>query len=368
MEALPMNHVATLPALSDVVNASGELKQKVSALQAPATYAQRDAFIESIETHFAWVFLAGEYAYKLKKPAVHPGMDLRTIESRRASCLEELRLNRKLAAGVYLDVVPLVRRSSGELRLGGEGAIVDWLVRMRRLPSNLMLDRAIEAGTATPNALAAVGSLLARFYDAQPRLSFEPEQYVERIAAQIHADRHALFAPELGLDDRHVQAALTASWCALNAVERDLGVRAREGRIVEAHGDLRPEHICLSEPPCVIDSLEFSQDLRTLDPAEELAYLWIECLQAGNAQAGDCVLDAYLRQSGDCVSGRLLDFYRSRRAMVRAKIVAWHLHDPAVMNLAPWRERAEGYLEHAERHARRTVGNDPCPEWGPASA
>ena len=336
-----------------------ELAEKVRALRLPATYAQHDVAIEAIETHFAWVFLVAGCAYKMKKPATYPGMDLRTLEARRASCLEELRLNRVLAPDVYLDVVPLVLDSNGQLRLGGEGSIVEWLVRMRRLPSALMLDRAIQAGTASPSALAAVGSLLVRFYGAQPRVPLDADQYVERIAAQIRADCHALFVPELRLDDHHVQSALTATWRAFAAVENELAARAREGRIVEAHGDLRPEHICLSDPPCVIDSLEFSKDLRTLDPAEELAYLWIECLQAGNAQAGDCVLDAYRRGSADPVGDRLLDFYRGRRAMVRAKIVAWHLNDPVVMNLAPWRDLAEDYLAHAECYARRAVGEDP---------
>ncbi|HEV8332728.1 MAG TPA: hypothetical protein VGQ22_14990 [Steroidobacteraceae bacterium] len=129
---------------------------------------------------------------------------------------------------------------------------------------------------------------------------------------------------------------------------------------MEAHGDLRPEHICLSDPPCIIDSLEFSKDLRTLDPAEELAFLWIECEQAGSARAAAAVLEAYWQGSGDRVSERLLDFYRSRRAMVRAKIIAWHLQDPAVVDLAPWRELAHAYLARTEHYARRVVGTDLC--------
>jgi aminoglycoside phosphotransferase family enzyme len=358
-------NVAAVPTVSSVEDTNRELDEKVDALRLPATYSQPGVAIESIETHFAWVFLAGDRAYKLKKPAAHPGMDLRTLDCRHASCLEELRLNRKLAPDVYLDVVALIRGRDGRLRLGGEGAIAEWLVQMRRLPSELMLDRALRAGTATARALASVASLLVGFYRAQPKISFAADEYVERIAGQIRDDRHALFAPELRLDDHHVQAALTATWCALAAVERELGARAREAHIVEAHGDLRPEHICLSDPPCVIDALEFSRDLRILDPAEELAYLWIECLQAGAAQPADSVIDAYRRGSGDPVSDRLLDFYRSRRAMVRAKIVAWHLNDPAVMDRGPWRELAEGYLAFAERYARHAVGDDPCPGWVP---
>jgi aminoglycoside phosphotransferase family enzyme len=329
-------------------------------LRSVATYPEPAAAVETIETHFALIFLVGDRAYKLKKPVNLPGMDLRTLEARRVSCAEELRLNRRLAPDVYLDVVPLVCLADGTLRLGEEGAIVDWLVRMRRLPAAMMLDRAIIAGTASAARLEAIGEMLAQFYRAQPCIGFEPEQYIERITGQIHADRHALFSPELHLDDHCVQAAITAIWCAAALVETELGQRAREGRILEAHGDLRPEHICLSDPPYIIDSLEFSKDLRTLDPAEELAFLWVECEQAGGLQTAATVLNSYRQASSDPVSERVLDFYRSRRATVRAKITAWHLHDPTVMSLAPWRELAHGYLATAEHYARRVVGTDLC--------
>jgi aminoglycoside phosphotransferase family enzyme len=343
-----------------------DLAAKVRALRSVATYAEHPADVETIETHFAWVVLVGDRAYKLKKPVDVPGMDLRTLDARRQSCAEELRLNRKLAPDVYLDVVPLVRAADATLHVGGEGAVVDWLVCMRRLPAALMLDRAIVAGTVPVAKLMAVGAMLAHFYSTQPRMAFEPDQYVERITGQIHADRHALFAPELHLDARCIQAALTATWCAAALLESELGQRAREGRIREAHGDLRPEHICLSDPPSIIDSLEFSQDLRTLDPAEELAFLWVECEQAGSVQPAATVLQSYRQASGDPVSERLLDFYRSRRAMTRAKIIAWHLQDPAVTSLAPWRELAHGYLATAERYARRVVGTDLCAGMGDA--
>lgn len=332
-------------------NSRVELAQKVRALQSPASYPGNATAVEAVETHFAWVFLVDGHAYKLKKPAGNPAADLHSVETRRASCAEELRLNRALAADVYLDVVPLVRDANGQLRVGGGGTVVDWLVRMRRLPAESMLDRAIATGAATPAALAAVGVMLAKFYREQPQVEFTPERYVTRIAEQIHADRRALFAPELALDNCRVQDAVTAIWRALSTVETELEQRARDGRIVEAHGDLRPEHICCADPPCVIDSLEFSRDLRTLDPAEELSFLWIECEQAGGAWAAERVLTAYRRESGDPVSNRLLDFYRARRAMVRAKILAWHLLDPAVMSLAPWRERAATYLSLAEHYA-----------------
>jgi uncharacterized protein len=333
--------------------AASELARKVRALESPTAYPDAANSVVAIETHFAWVFLAGDYAYKLKKPSGNPLSDLRSLDARRLSCEAEVCLNRPLAEDIYLGVTPLVQGTDGRLRAGGTGTVVDWLVRMRRLPATLMLDRAIASGTASPALLSALGLWLAQFYQRQPRAGFDPDQYVERIAEQIRCDRHALFAPELRLDDDHVQSALTAMWCAAARLEAELRERARAGRIVEAHGDLKPEHICLTDPPCVIDALEFSKDLRTLDPAEELSYLWIECEKLGSAQAAAYVLEGYCRASRDSLSERLLNFYRARRAMVRAKIVAWHLLDPTVMTAAPWRELAHTYLTTAESYARQ---------------
>lgn len=332
------------------------LSARVRALHSPETYPHPTADVAAIETHFAWVFLVGNLAYKLKKPVRYGRLDLRELETRRWSCEEELRLNRRLAADVYLDVVPLVQQGD-RFRIGErEGVVVDWLVKMRRLPQTLMLDRAIRDGTVAEPALEALGRRLAEFYRTQPHMAFEPEQYITRIAEQIHADRRALLEPELHLHTDCLRAALKAMWCAFSYVEPELAQRALENRIVEAHGDLRPEHVCLEDPPCVIDSLEFSKDLRTLDPVEELAFLWVECEHEGDESAARKVFESYQRASGDPVSERLIDFYRSRRALVRAKIVAWHLHDPAVMNLAPWAERADGYIKVAERYALRAMG------------
>jgi aminoglycoside phosphotransferase family enzyme len=333
-----------------------ELTRKVRALQSAAAYPDAGiAAVVSIETHFAWVFLAGDYAYKLKKPSGNPLNDLRSLDARRLSCEEELRLNRPLAGDVYLGVTPLVEGADGALRVGAEGTVVDWLVRMRRLPGALMLDRAIASGAAAPARLSALGLWLAQFYRRQPHAELDPDQYVERIAEQIRCDRHALFAPELKLDDHHVQSALAATWCAAGRIEDELRERASARRIVEAHGDLKPEHICLTDPPCVIDALEFSKDLRIMDPAEELSYLWIECERLGGAQAAAYVLEGYCRASRDPVSERLLNFYRGRRATVRAKILAWHLLDPDVMTAAPWRELAHAYLATAESYAQQVA-------------
>jgi aminoglycoside phosphotransferase family enzyme len=324
--------------------------RKLQALLCVDCYPVSAASVELIETHFAWVFMVGAHAYKMKKPIAFPLLDLRTIEDRHRNCLEEVRLNRRLAPDVYLGAVPLVLTKDGELRVGAEGRAVDWLVWMKRLPAASMLDRAIVDETSTPAALAQIGVLLAEFYQRQQRYFFPARHYSSRLFKRTEAEAAALLAPELNLDAATVHSAAVAIHESINALQVELGSRAMQGRVVECHGDLRPEHICLA-PACVIDSLEFSRELRVLDPAEELAYLRIECEVAGAPDVAEQIIDAYRKRADDRFSRRLLDCYQGCRALVRAKILAWHILDPTVASLAPWTEQAHAYLALAEKHA-----------------
>lgn len=337
---------ATGPADSAEVSA----QRKLEALRSVHCYPVAAESVEVIETHFAWVFLVGEYAYKMKKAQAYPFLDLRSIEDRRRNCMQEVQLNRRLAPDVYLGTVPLVLGPQGKLAVGGEGTVVEWLIWMRRLPAQFMLDRAIADGTVTAAALVGIGATLANFYERQPRFFMPADRYLDRLMQRMDEEGAELRAPELQMDESRVNAALAAISSATTSLRAELGHRAMSGIVRDCHGDLRPEHICL-QPPCVIDSLEFSRDLRILDPAEELAFLRLECQIVGAREVGDKVVSAYQEHSGDSFSGRLLDCYQARRALIRAKIVAWHVRDPEVATLAPWIEKAHAYVDLAERHA-----------------
>jgi aminoglycoside phosphotransferase family enzyme len=344
------------PLAADFVTAS--LEDKVAALRSPLAYDEWPKTISAIETHFAWVFLTDDHAFKLKKPVCTAYLDLSTVSARRFNCSEEFRLNQRLAPGVYLDVVPLTMDTEGAFRVGGGGVVVDWLVKMRRLPAALMLDCAMAADRVPVEQLAAVGRMLARFYRVQQCMGFDPRDYVARIRSQMEQDRSDLLAPELNITVALVESVAAAQASACDKAEPELMLRAQQRRIVEGHGDLRPEHICLTDPPCIIDSLEFSLDLRTLDPGEELAFLSVECERLGDVSPAERVLTDYRTESNDPITSQLLDFYRSRRATVRAKLVAWHLRDPAFSERADWRAQAEGYLQLARLYAVRVFRGD----------
>lgn len=329
------------------------LAAKVAALRRPEAYGARAGPVEAVQTHMSWVFLAGTRAYKLKKPVRCGHLDFSTVGARHFYCLEELRLNRRLAPDVYLDVVPLVRRG-GALRVGGPGTPVDWLVCMRRLPAAEMLDAMLGRGAATPAHMAAVARCLARFHAAQPAAAISKAAYRALLARQIDENERELAGCGAGsLRASRVKALCERQRRLLGAAARVFDARVAAGRVIEGHGDLRPEHVYLGETLAVIDCLEFSQELRTLDGADEIAYLAAECERAGAPALAAALIDAWRRESADAPAAGLLDFYASLRCAVRARLAAAHLRDRRYRtDAARWLARAAQYMGLARRHLR----------------
>ncbi|MCX7892688.1 MAG: hypothetical protein N2544_10040 [Burkholderiales bacterium] len=329
------------------------LDEKVAFLRRPESFPEHPGCVEAIETHMSWVFLAGDCAYKLKKPVRHDFLDFSTLELRRADCEEEVRLNRRLAPGVYLGVVALTVEAGGRLALGGAGPASDWLVRMRRLPRGRMLDRALADGTATSADLARVGERLGRFYRALPPATLAPDGLRGRLERDVAACAAEIDRAEYALDG-HRAHALAGRMLDFLAREAALvAFRERAGRVVEGHGDLRPEHVCLLAEPAIIDCVEFNQAFRTLDAAEDLAFLALECERLGHPDAGGAILAAYAHAAADAIPPRLADFYFATRGFTRARIAAWRTHDAAGAERDRWTQRAEEYLALAERHLAR---------------
>ena len=182
------------------------LAAKVAFLRRPDAYPERPRAVEAIETHFSWVFLTDTHAWKLKKPVRYDSLDFRTPALRCHDCEEEVRLNRRLAPDVYLGVVPLTIDAEGRLALGGAGEVVDWLVHMRRLPHERMLDHLLATRPLARAEVEPVARLLARFFArAEPALR-DPKAYRARPCAGLREDRHALALPSLGLPAARVRA------------------------------------------------------------------------------------------------------------------------------------------------------------------
>ena len=303
-----------------------------------------DGVSEVIETHMSWVFLTERHAFKLKKPVQLPYVDYRTIERRHLSCDNELRLGRRLAPDVYKAVVPLVATPRG-LVVAGTGEIIDWLVVMRRLPAQRMLPQLLARGAATLRDADALGEVLARFYRDAPRVAWTGDEYRGRLREIVVATGRELVA-------RGAAAAVVDNLVdrELAGIIRDaagLDERIREGRVVDAHGDLRPEHVCLEPTPIVIDPLEISDELRALDAASELAFFALECERLGAPWFAARVFARYMADAEDHVPGALVVLYRAQHALTRALIALRHIDDAAPETRPKWPAKAADYLARA---------------------
>ena len=333
-----------------LVRTAASLAQKVAFLRDSGSYPHAAGTIAAIETHMSWVFLAGDRAYKLKKPIRLPYLDFSTLEKREAACRAEFTLNRRLAPTLYLGIVPLCEDKEG-LNLSGKGLIADWLVVMRRIDESLMLEAAIARHTLALDRLRALERKLGQFYRRAQPVFTTPQKYLAEWRRQIRWNRDVLTDPRLSVPIAPVLLIDYAQVQFLTHCGQQLVSRLQRQKIVDGHGDLRPEHIWLGEPLSIIDCLEFNPKFRAVDPFDELSYLAIECERLGAPDVGSAVVRRMSRVLSDGVTPELLAFYRCFRATLRASLSIAHLLDPVPRTPAKWRPLALRYLNIARREA-----------------
>lgn len=330
---------------SEILNANTAAATLFAFLSDPRSYPQATSAVEVRDTHMSRVFLTEHFAYKLKKPVTSNFLDYSTPEIRRAHCEAEIRLNRRLAAPIYLGVVPVCLTEAGKLQLGQPGQPVDWLVQMRRLPADFLLDHVLTGQDLSLSRLEPVIHLLARFYRESPPVNLTGEEYVALLHSQILNNTRALRGLDRQSPCERIAGALHGF---IDSEARLLAHRAR--RVVDGHGDLRPEHVYFGTPPAIIDCIEFNRNFRVNDPLNEIAFLDMECRRKRNDRVGKAFADAYCEIWNDDAPEKLMAFYRAQSALLRAKLTLWHLEDyPG--EAEKWLRQAHDYLNMAAAEA-----------------
>ena len=300
----------------------------VARLLDPAIYPHEVDRVELVETHISWVFLAGPRVYKVKKPVNLGFLDFTTLARRRHFCREEVRLNRRLAPDVYLDVVEIKGQRRAP-RLGGPGRTIEVAVVMRRLPAARMLDSLVERDEATPELLDAIGATVARFH-AEAETGGEIDELggldtMRRNWEENFAQTDAL-GPDLLPDATRacVRAAVAA---VLEGEAPRFAERVAAAKSRDCHGDLQAQHVCCTDPVQIFDCIEFNHRFRFGDVAGEIAFLAMDLERLGRPDLAIRFLNAYFEESGDYEAVPLLDFYRAYRAWVRGKVLSFQVTD-----------------------------------------
>lgn len=336
-----------IPPRTEVVG----LEQKVAFLSDPCSYPLRPDRVETVESHMSWIFLAGDEVYKLKKPVRMPFLDFRLLKDRERNCRIEVTLNQRLAPDVYRGVEALVQTPKGSLQIGGPGEAVDWLVHMRRLPAERMLDYLVSRRQATEADVRPAAVLLANFYRDSVPLHYDPGRYLQRFHDLVEENHRVLTEPAYSLPLEQCERLRSGQLAFL--AEHEVSLRRRADHVVEAHGDLRPEHICLIQPPVVYDCLEFNREFRLMDPLDDLAFLTVECDVTGAAGIGRLFLQTYRNTVADETPPGVVAFYQCVRACVKAKLAVWHLRDDPQQLRSNWVGRAMRYLDRADFYLHR---------------
>jgi uncharacterized protein len=293
----------------------------IQSLQTAAAFPHPVTSIELHETHISWVVLTGPFAYKIKKPVNLGFVDFTSLSRRRFFCEEELRLNRRLAPDLYLDVLPICGTHRSP-RIGGTGTPLEWCVRMRQFDQDCLLTRIVSRGLLDPRQIDALARQIAEFHAKIPVAAPDgpfgtPAAVAEPIRANFeHLDR--LDSPaERDLVRRLLQGCETE----LQRQEPVLAARKSGGFIRECHGDMHLGNMILERGTVTIfDCIEFNESLRWIDVMSELAFCTMDLEDHGRTDFAWRFLNAVLEWSGDYAGLRVFPLYFTYRALVRAKV------------------------------------------------
>jgi len=292
----------------------------VDYLSSPAAYGRGVGTVTRIDTHSASIFLAGNRAYKLKRAVRFSYLDYSTPALRERFCRAELELNRRTAPTLYLDVVPIVRSTSGALSIGGNGIPVDWLVLMRRFDQDNLLDRLADAGRLTRPLVLELADHIVQFHSSAERV-FDEGGYAGLLGViKINEENLAQAVPSL-LDPSAVLSLRDITSAALSRSKLLLERRKAAGRVRRCHGDMHLGNICLIDGrPTLFDCIEFNRSIACTDVLYDLAFLIMDLEHRSLRALGNAVLNRYLDLADETDGLPLLPLLLSLRASVRAHV------------------------------------------------
>lgn len=314
-----------------------ELTRLMDELSKVDAYPFPTEKLEIFQTHISVVFLAGEFAYKLKKPVKLGFLDYSTLEKRRHFCEEEIRLNRRLAPEVYLGLVPITKSERG-LQMEGTGEAIEWAIKMKRLAADATLLARMQHDDVTPETIEAIARRVADFHmaaDTSKRISsFGGFDMVARNFLEHFEQSRPQIGVTLTRDVfERLRTRVETSLVHLRTLIQD---RADRGIPRDTHGDLRLGHVYLfpeRQPPAevaIVDCIEFNERFRFADPVSDMAFLAMGLAFHGRRDLADTFVDAYFRITGDDEGRELLPFYAAYRAAVRGKVEGFKVQQKEV--------------------------------------
>lgn len=320
----------------------------------PASLPDETDDVSLVQTHISLVFIADKFVYKIKKPVNFGFLDFLTLDKRAYYCEREVELNRRLAKEIYLSVLPVAFDGERHRMGGREGEVVEYAVKMRRIPEERLMKSVFERGELNTGHLSRIAGVLARFHSTALR-NPEIDRFGEPGAFRVNTDENFEQVEKyIGITIEKEDFQKIRTWTdGFYSSQRDLFMeRVRGGKIRDCHGDLHMEHVCLTETLPIIDCIEFNDRFRYGDTLADIAFLLMDLEYHGGQGFSRNLWDEYKGLTGEVNVENLLAFYKVYRAFVRGKVNSFQVDD---ISIAPDKkkeavERAGKYFELASSY------------------
>jgi aminoglycoside phosphotransferase family enzyme/predicted kinase len=298
----------------------------------PSFYPHAPADVKMIQTHISYIFIAEDLVFKIKKEVDFGFLDFTTLEKRKYFCNEELRLNKRLAPDTYLSVETLSEASDGSLMWGDNGRIIEYAVKMKRLPEERILSRILHTGKIDERIMDAIARRVFTFHEhAETGGEIDRLGSIETVKKN-HIENFVQTEPFIDITLTEDQFSFIKQYALsfLSENEDLFKKRVAMHRIRDCHGDLHLQHICLEDGIIIFDCIEFNKRFRYLDVAAEIAFLSMDLDFNGYCKLGDAFIKSYLKYSRDEDIKKLINFYRCYFAYVRGKVTGFVVNDQSV--------------------------------------
>ncbi|HWA35651.1 MAG TPA: hypothetical protein VG737_16025 [Cyclobacteriaceae bacterium] len=297
-------------------------KSEIDALVRHGTFPDKASKRELVETHISWVILSRRFVYKIKKPVKYDFLDFSTLSRRRHFCHAEVNLNRRLAGGMYIDVLPVTQSEKG-FAIGGIENTIDYAIRMKRMDDGKQMDVLLRDGKVSEQQIKALARTIAAFHQKAEVVRRFDLACLNKEFNDLAGEKEFL-AKALGKwSYAAIENAISFSEAYLSDNRTLLTTRLREGLFRDVHGDLHTRNIFLLKRPVLFDCIEFNDEYRRIDVLSEVAFLCMDLDASGYEAFSDSLLmhyNHYFRAMRNESERRLFLYYKCYRANVRAKV------------------------------------------------
>jgi aminoglycoside phosphotransferase family enzyme len=326
----------------------------------PSAYPEIPKKVELLQTHISFIFITDDFVYKIKKPVNFGFLDFSTLDKRKYYCEKEVELNKRLSPDVYIGVVKITD-DDGSLEIEGAGDVVEYGVKMKKIPMDRLMEKLLDEGKLTPDMVNKVAIKIARFHDIAAS-SPEIEKFGSKEVIKTNTDENFTQTQNyIGKTITKTQFERIKKYTGdfYRSKKNLINKRIAEHKIKDCHGDLHMQHICFTEPIIIFDCIEFNNRFRYSDTAADIAFLAMDLDFHEREDLSKILIDAYVEHSKDGGIYDTLNFYKIYRAYVRGKVIGFQLDDPHISSedKKNAKETSKRYFVQADRYVKEEIAD-----------